>query len=395
MKTFITYIFSAVLIVSTLTSCKEKSEDKHHHEEEEKHEEHHDENTHLNQKQIANIGLKFGDFSNIKVNQFIKTTGVLGLPPNAYSSVNAKAEGIITGHKKFIEGNAIQKGEIIAYLEHPNFIIKQQEFLKAKAKLELQKIEFSRQQELIAANAGVSKNLQTAKAELDMLEADYMGLSKQLSYLGIASKSLSANNITKQIPIIAPMSGFITKINMFNGLYVQPNVSLMEIVANDHVHLELDVFEKDIEKIKVGQKISYTTPAVNSVLYQGEVSVIGKEFNGTAKTVRVHGHLKGEQPIFLKDLFINAKIWLNDDTVQALPENAIIHEGNHTYIYVSKNIKADEVEFLKINVKKGATNNGFTQVTPIDEIPKNTKIVTEGAYYVYAQSKNGELSHEH
>ncbi|MDO3693414.1 efflux RND transporter periplasmic adaptor subunit [Wenyingzhuangia sp. chi5] len=395
MKTYIKPIFCALLLLIMMTSCKKEASDKHS-EKNETQEHHDDKNTHLSKNQIKTIDLRFGDFSQMKVNNFVKATGLLGLPPNAYSSVNAKYEGIISGHKKFIEGNFIKKGEIIAYLENPDFIVKQQDFLKTKAQLELQEIEVSRQQELVNANAGVSKNLQTAKAKVDMLKAEYMGVSQQLNYLGIATKNLTPDNISQQIPIIAPMSGFITKINMHNGVFVMPNVSLMEIVANDHLHLELDVFEKDIDKIKVGQKISYTTPAINNTQYKGEVSVIGKEFNGTAKTVRVHGHLEDEKPIFIKDLFINAKIWLNDKTVNALPESAVLKENGTHFIYVASTNKDDaETEFLKINVKTGATNQGFTEVTPIDKIPENMQIVTDGAYYIYAQSKNGELSHEH
>lgn len=295
-----------------------------------------------------------------------------------------------------IEGNFIKKREFIAYLENTDFIIKQQDFLKTKAQLELQEIEVSRQQELIDANAVFSKNLQTTKAKSAILKAEYMGIDQQLNYLGIATKNLTPNNISQQIPIIAPMSGYITKINMHNGVFVQPNISLMEIVANDHLHLELDVFEKDINKIKVVQKISYTTPAINNTQYKGEVSVIGKEFNGTAKTVRVHRHLEDEKPIFIKDLFINAKIWLNDKTINALTEIAVLKENGSQFIYVALTNKDDaETVFLKINVKTGATNQGFTEVSPIDTIAKNMQIVTDGAYYVYAQSKNGELSHEH
>jgi len=51
----------------------------------------------------------------------------------------------------------------------------------------------------------------------------------------------------------------------------------------------------------------------------------------------------------------------------------------------------DELKFEKIMVIPGITDNGFTSVKLIDEIPEGMKIVTDGAYYVYAQSKAGEL----
>ena len=192
------------------------------------------------------------------------------------------------------------------------------------------------------------------------------------------------------------MSGYISSINMHNGLYVTPQGELMEIVSEEHLHLELDVFEKDISKVKKGQRISYTVPALGNSVYEGEVHVIGKEFNTENKTVRIHGHLEKERPKFIKDLFIEAKIWLTDQTVQALPEKAIIKDGNESYIFITNaQPEGDEVKFGKLRVVPGVTDNGFTSVKLVDPLPERMKIVTEGAYFVYAQSKAGELEHEH
>jgi cobalt-zinc-cadmium efflux system membrane fusion protein len=403
-------VVSMITILSVLISCGESHSegDGHDHGKEAEvhteddghdqggHDEHEEEGLHLTKEQIKTIGLEFGEFSSIKVNDFVKATGTLGLPPNAYASVSAKSEGIINGTKKFVEGNYIKKGELIAYIENPSFIIKQQEYLESNAQLKLKKLDLARQESLLEAKAGVSKTLQNAQAEVAILEAKTIGLSKQLNYLGISTASLTPNSIRQQIAIVAPMSGFISSINLHNGMYAQPSISLMEIISSDHLHLELDVFEKDIAQIKIGQKISYTIPALGVSIYKGEISVIGKEFDPKTKTVRVHGHLDGEKPMFLKDLFINSKIWLNEDASIAVPDKAIIRDGENTFVYVAKNNKqAKEIEFKTIRVIPGATDNGFTSIKLLEEIPKGMKIVTKGAYYVYAQSKAGELEHEH
>ncbi|MCB0535224.1 MAG: efflux transporter periplasmic adaptor subunit, partial [Saprospiraceae bacterium] len=131
-------------------------------------------------------------------------------------------------------------------------------------------------------------------------------------------------------------------------------------------------------------------------VYEGEVHVIGKEFNTENKTVRIHGHLEKERPRFIKDLFIEAKIWLTNQTVQALPEKAIIKDGNESYIFITNaQAEGDELRFEKLRVVPGVTDKGFTSVKLIDTLPEGMKIVTEGAYFVYAQSKAGELEHEH
>ncbi|MCR9066448.1 MAG: efflux RND transporter periplasmic adaptor subunit [Cytophagales bacterium] len=354
------------------------------------------EGIHLTKEQANTIGLELGDLSTIKINDFVNATGSLGLPPNALSSVSAKTNGIIIGTKKFVEGDYIKKGAIIAYLENTEFIITQQDYLEARAQLNLKLLEAERQRSLVQSNAGVIKNLQNAQAEVAVLEAKTQGLAKQLSFLGISTSDLTPNKIRQQIAIVAPMSGYISKINFHNGMYAQSSVSLMDIISSEHLHLELDVFEKDIASIKKGQKISYTVPALGQTIYYGRVDVIGKEFNSDTKTVRVHGHLDGIKPLFLKDLFLNAKIFLTNVESSALPENAIIKDGANSFIYVANEKANDnEIEFVKINIIQGSTENGYTAVKLIDDIPEGMKIVIKGAYYVYAQSKAGELEHEH
>ena len=359
-------------------------------------EEHEEGEIHLTPGQIKTMNIQFGDFASIKINDFVSTTGTLGLPPNAYSSVSAVAEGFIKKSNKYVEGDYVKKGEQLAELENPDFIQRQQEYLETAAELAYLRQELDRQQKLVEANAGVEKNLQKLQSEVNMKTATMKGIAKQLAYWGIDVSGLTPDNIVDHIDIFSPMSGYIASINMHNGMYATPQEELMEIFGEDHLHLELDVFEKDISMIKKGQRISYNIPALGNTVYDGEVHVLGKEFNAENKTVRIHGHLAKERPKFIKGLFIEAKIWLTDQTVQALPEKSVIKDGASSYIYVANNQEGgEEVKFEQVMVIPGVTDRGFTAVKLIGEIPAGMKIVTEGAFFVYAQSKAGELEHEH
>ena len=358
-------------------------------------EEHEEGKIHLTKDQIETMNIQFGDLSQVKINDFVKATGTLGLPPNALTAVSAKAKGYIRNSNKFVEGDYIKKGIIMAYLENPDFIQQQQKYLEVAAELVYDRQELKRQETLLVSNAGIERNAQKLEAEVNSKTATLKGIAKQLAYLGISVEKLTIENIVQRVPLYAPMTGYITTITMHNGMYVTPQMELMEIVNENHLHLELDVFEKDIANVEKGQPISYTVPALGNTVYDGEVHVIGKEFNTENKTVRIHGHLEKERPKFIKDLFVEAKIWLNDQTVQALPEKAIIKDGDFSYIYVANDNTDEEIKFEQIKVLPSNTDNGFTAVKLIDQIPDGMKIVTEGAYYVYAQSKAGELEHEH
>jgi len=351
---------------------------------------------HLTRDQIETVGIVFGDLSSIKINDYIRATGSLGLPPQSNASVSARASGFIKNSTKLVEGIFVKKSAVVAYVENPEFIRQQQEYLEVSAELTYLQQELERQQNLIDSNAGVMRNLQKLQSEVNVKTATLMGIGKQLAYLGIDVVDLAPENIAERIPVIAPMSGYVSSINMHNGMYVTPQIELMEILSDDHLHLELDVFEKDIASLKEDQKISYTVPALGNTVYEAEVHIIGKQFNLSNKTVRIHGHLAKERPQFIKDLFVDAKIWLNDQTVLAVPENAIIRDGGSSYIYITRDIQdTNEVAFEKIMVIPGTTDKGYTSVKFMNQIPEGMKIVTEGAYYVYAQSMAGELEHEH
>lgn len=356
----------------------------------------HGENIHLTKDQMSTVGIQLGGFTQVKINDYVTATGTLGLPPNAYSGVTAKSAGVVKGSNKYVEGEYIKKGVIIAYIQNPDIILKQREYLEASAEFAYLKLDLRRQESLVAADAGVLKSLEKLRSEVAQKEAAVKGSAKYLDYLGISTKSLTPDNISQQIAIVAPISGYITSLNLHNGLYVEPQMELMQIVDESHLHLELDVFEKDIPNIKEEQRISYTVPALGNNVYKGEVHVIGKEFDMANKTVRIHGHLDKERPRFIKDLYISAKIWLNDETVDALPSDAVIRDGNDSYIFITDaDSQDDEVQFEKVRVIAGAENDGFTSVRAIDLIEGGMKIVVEGAYYVYAQSQAGELEHEH
>lgn len=405
-KSYIILFFSLALIL-TFFACGHSHADgdghdhdhaSEQHSEDDGHghgEEHAEGEIHLTKEQIETMNIQFGDFSQVKINDFIKATGTLDLPPNAYASVSARADGFIKGFKKYVEGSYIKKGAVIGYLESPEFIQRQQTYLEVQSELTFLNQELARQQKLVTANAGIEKKLQQLQSEVNAKTATIKGIAKQLTYLGFNTANLTPDNITESIAIISPMSGYITSVNMHNGMYVSPQIELLEIVDENHLHLELDVFEKDIANVKVGQTISYTVPALGNEVFDAEVYIIGKEFNTQNKTVRIHGHLERKRPKFIKELFVEAKIWLNDQTVQALPEKAIIKDGDFSYIYVANDNADDEIRFEQIKVIPSNTDNGFTAVKLIDQIPDGMKIVTDGAYYVFAQSKAGELSHEH
>jgi len=119
-------------------------------------------------------------------------------------------------------------------------------------------LEFDRQKELQQGNAGALKNLQSADAELKTLKARKASLQKQLELIGINTASLTSENIQSIVNITSPINGTISNVMVNIGSYVDANNPIAEIVDNSQLHLDLYVYEKDLQKLKVGQTIHFT-----------------------------------------------------------------------------------------------------------------------------------------
>lgn len=401
---------TALLLLALLGTCapapepnSEHHEEAGHHEEEAGHhddhggESHSDEGVHLTAEQLRAMDIRFGELRDLKLNDYVTATGTLGLPPNGYAAVNARASGFVRDVANYVEGDYVKRGALLGYLENPDFIDLQQRYLEVRAQLEYSRLELARQEQLYADSAGVLRTVQQLQSEVAVRRATLAGLEERLKYLGLPTANLTPETIVRRITLTAPRSGYITTIVLHDGLYVEPQTELMELVDEDHLHLELDVFERDIARIEVGQRVTYRIPSLGGEPYAAEIHVIGKDFDDENKTVRVHAHLTGEEPPFIRDRFAEARIWLEDGTVPALPESALVREGEQHYVYAAPPAEdeLEEVEFTRLQVNPGVSENGFTAVRFIDAVPEGFRLVTENAYFIHAQGMAAELGHEH
>ena len=351
-------------------------------------------------QQIAATGLKTGSFQEMKLAGYIKANGVLDLPPSNQATINPPHQGFVE-KTRFLEGDYVKKGTVLAELSHPDYLLLQQEYFEVKSRLTFLSQELERQRTLAAANVSARKKLQETEAEFNAMTARQTGLKERLNYIGISTKNLDTSAMQQRIAIRAPFSGYITEVNIRLGALVGPETTMYEMVDNRHMHLELKVFEKDLFRIKKGQRITYRLPTQGTKSYEGEVHLIGKEFDQENRTVNIHGHLEGEHPEFVRGLYAEAQIWLDAKTVPALPESAIISNEGQTYIFVEEHDHHeeaddhDEKQFRQVLVRTGVSENGFTEVYSVESLSPDTKVVLSGAYYLIAEMNKGEADHDH
>lgn len=340
----------------------------------------------LSSEQMKAVDIELGDIAQKNLTSVIKASGQLAVPPQNKADVNVLYGGIVQ-QINVLEGQAVRRGHVLATLENTDFIKLQQDYLAAKRGFSYIAQEYQRQKELQAAEAGTGKIYQQAEANYNAEKSRLLGMEKQLQQVGISPASVANGNISRQIIITAPISGTVGKININTGSYAEPAKPLMEIVDNSKIHADLTVYEKDLFKVHDRQQVRFILTNQNNQEINGEIYGVNKSFEGETKGIIVHAVIKGNKYGLIPGMYVTALIDVGQQLSDAVPVDAIVRAEGKDYIFVQTGKEGNEISFRKVEVTTGVTELGYTQITALEEIPKQTKIIINGAFYVLSKSQ--------
>lgn len=431
---------SLLILIITLTACSGGTEKPS----EEAHEEGGDaevKEVSLTKEQFEGTNIKTGQIETKNLNALLKVSGKLDVPPQNLVSISAPIGGFLKS-TEMLEGTHVKKGEVIAVIEHPEIAQLQQDFIEAKSKFDLLEQELKRQQDLNKENVNSAKVLQQTQSDFNIAQAKYRALEEKMRMAGINKANVLKGNISGIITVTSPINGYVTKVNVNIGKMVNQQDVMFEIVDTEHLHAELTVFEKDITKIKEGQKVRFTLANDPDKELTATVHLIGRSFDDS-RSVRIHCHLDKEDKELLPGMFINAVVELDGAKVNCVPANAIVKENGKEFIFVKEDQtgcgkhelctghEACELEedcpehpdcekhetcknktncehkecsehescknkdaiigyhFTKIEIKTGISDGKYIQIKPLEEVYEGATIVTSGAFFLLSQSKMG------
>lgn len=324
------------------------------------------------------------------LSETISGNGTIVVAPQDLATVCLPLGGFIKS-TTMIAGTPVKKGQILAIVENQEFVNIQQNYLEAKSKLEYAEAEFHRHKELYKDDVYSQKNLQEVTANYKSLKSQVKALEQKLLLIGIQASKLNEDNISSSIAIVSPIAGYIKTVNINIGKYVDPTDILFEIVNTNKLLLELTLFDKDIQKVSVGQNIRFfinnETEAHNAIINQ-----TGKSMNAD-KTYKIYATVMGTCKNVMPGMYVNATIETASTKVTALPSEAIVTFDDKDYIFVYEKDKVEDgkpfTEYRMIQIQKGVSNGGFTEIRlPQDQNISTLKVVVKGAYNLLSAKKN-------
>jgi cobalt-zinc-cadmium efflux system membrane fusion protein len=331
----------------------------------------------VTKEQFERNGMQIGRAVAMEFPTEVPVTGMIDVPPQNKAIVNAIMGGYIK-KTPLLVGNTVKKGDFLVSLENPEFLKLQQNYLEIKSQLRFLEMEYERQKQLFEENITSQKNYLKAESEYHTATATLTGLRKQLEMLNFSVAQIENGQMSAVTNIYAPISGMISKMNVAMGSFVADATPILEIVDTEHIHLELNVFEKDILKVKQGQTIQFKIPEASEELFEAEVYLIGASIEAN-RTIKVHGHLKNEAGHkFLPGMFVEAFIASDSRSAIALPESAVV-EVEDTFLVLALDSETDTgYAFKPLQVSVGGSKDGYTEI--LTNLPKDQQFLMVGAF---------------
>lgn len=305
----------------------------------------------------------------------ISCNGIIDVPPQYLADINPPLPGYVTDIR-VKGGETVKKGQVLALLEHPDYIELQRRYLEASSQLRYTETDFNRQQELMKADATAAKSFEKARADFQGQQASVAALAAQLKRLGIQADKLQASNLQSTISLLAPFSGFVVSVDGAIGRYVGSDRPLIQLVNKEHLHIELQLFEQELAQVKVGQKLSFVVLNASDKTYSGDVFLIGPTIDLEKRSSNIHAHIDGHHDFLRPGMYVKAEIQTQSEEALSLPESALVKVGEESFVFV----ELAQGNFVRTQVVTGLAAKGRQAIK--SGLQEQTKVAIRGVQYL-------------
>lgn len=416
--TYLKQLFTVLLVALLLISCngtatpQKVTEENHDGHDDHEGEEEKVTSVTITKQQMNAIDLVLGSVEKRNMSVGIPVTGNLELAPQDRADISPFMGGIIKSIR-VIEGDHVKKGQVLATLQHPDFIQLQQDYIIGLSSLDLLKKNYERQKTLYEEKVGSGKAFQETTNEYNNKKTAIQALKMKLNMLGISANSVANGKIYSVLTVTSPFAGTVSLVETNIGAYVAPLSKLFEVVNNSELHADFRVYEKDINKVKVGQQLFFTTTSVEGTEFEGKIHAISPVFEENPRALHIHADIQNNKKNLIPGMYIQGRIIAENILTTTVPNDAIVSENEKSYIFVltqevthkeeaSSKDEHDhdshsniELTFEMMEVTTGQIGEKYTEISMVNPLLKDAKIALSGAYYLLAEIGKGETAHSH
>jgi cobalt-zinc-cadmium efflux system membrane fusion protein len=329
-------------------------------------------------------GIVVGRAESVPVGQLL-VTGTITYDPSRVSEIGARAPGRVTAMRAEL-GDRVGQGQVLAVLESPDIGQLRATQRQGVELLAIARENFAREKGLAEQGISSRKELLVAEADLRRAEAEVRSTAERLRVLGASAGTGS------QFVVTSPFAGVVVARKASLGEMAEPADSLFTIADLSRVWIELDVFERDLARVRVGQSVSVSVVAYPDRLFPGRIVYVGDVLDPKQRTVRARVEIPNANRALKPGMFARAGIGVATGGVGivVVPQSAV-QEFKGRHVVFIPGTRAGE--FRAVVVEPGESLDG-NRITIRSGLVAGSPIVIAGAFALRSELGKGEIGDE-
>jgi cobalt-zinc-cadmium efflux system membrane fusion protein len=323
------------------------------------------------------------DYSSVKM--ALPLAGRITYGEDRFSRISSPLQGRVVEVRAKL-GDRVKAGDILLVIDSPDISAAYSEYVKEASELEYATRAFELAKDLYENKALPQKDLKQAENDLVKARAEFRRGKERLLSLrvpaGELDKPLAEQKITSRFDMKSPLTGTVVERNVTPGQSVNgdPTQVLFTVADLDKLQVAADLYERDLDLVKVGQVATVVVEAYPGVSFPAVLSAVGDVVDPTTRTIKVRAMVDNETHKLKPEMFARLNIDVGDSNqFIAVPREAVLDVDGKEFVYV---VQAGN-QYVKRPVKTATASND--QVRILEGLAPGERVVTKGAVLIKGQ----------
>ncbi len=318
----------------------------------------------LTAEKQQSIGVTTTPVTRGSLEQRLRVPGSVEAPESGLAQVRARAPGFIERVAVREAGVRVTRGQPLAWIYSPEIYRAQEEFLAASRWA-------TRAPSSGATGTSPTEMVGAARRALELL-----GLSDaDIDEISRSGRSMRA------IPVRAPISGHVIRFNAVLGLHANLDTTLYEIADRSRVWVIASVRERDLPHIRAGMTARFASSSRPNDSVAARVDLVEPEVSETTRTARVRLTIRNSKYELRPGQYGDITFELPASTALLVPRDAVIHTGEHDYVFIDVGSGRFEPRTVRVGIQAG------DRVQVLEGLAEGDRVVSRGSFMLDSESR--------
>lgn len=257
----------------------------------------------LTPKALEAARLKTGKATRLPKRAVVVASGLIDFAPSRVARVGPSIPGRV-GRVIAVTGQKVGRGALLVTVESAELGRAQADYAQSKARLAQTNAEVEREKRLVGVGASSERALIVAETDKGTAEADLRAAQQRLSTLGLGGESGGGG-----APLTSPLAGTVLEVRARVGQPVGPTDTLVVVGETAQVWLAIDVYERDVGKVKIGDDVKVVTIAYPDRTFTGKVDQVGAALDAERHVLEIRVILDNPDGLLKPGMTATARVF--------------------------------------------------------------------------------------